>query len=104
MNATNRRARARRGLAGRDGSAAGAAARGGTVRSECGIRAFAPCRDGPTILYYDFLPNMDVGRLIDCVREHEFLYDICHREYKNFGLKAATWEMFARELNESSKF
>lgn len=44
---------------------------------------------------------MDVGKLIELVRQNVFLYDISHRDYKNPSLKNATWESIASELNES---
>lgn len=46
---------------------------------------------------------MDVGKLIELVRQNVFLYDISHRDYKNPSLKNATWESIASELNESCK-
>ncbi|XP_022831644.1 uncharacterized protein LOC111360057 isoform X1 [Spodoptera litura] len=46
---------------------------------------------------------MDVGRLIELVRQNVFLYDISHRDYKNPSLKTATWELIASELNESGE-
>ncbi|KAL4713258.1 hypothetical protein ACJJTC_018606 [Scirpophaga incertulas] len=40
----------------------------------------------------------EVVHLIKMVRKHYFLYDICHKDYKNLALKAETWEIIAKEF------
>lgn len=47
---------------------------------------------------------MDVEHLIECVKNHVFLYDLGHKDYKNTSRKAAIWEQIAAELNENSKY
>ncbi|XP_022121877.2 uncharacterized protein LOC110997838 [Pieris rapae] len=44
-----------------------------------------------------------VEKLIESVRGHIFLYDVCHPQYKNASLKSAIWESIGKELNESGE-
>lgn len=46
---------------------------------------------------------VDVEKLIELVKNHEFLYDLSHRDYKNTKLKVDTWELIAKNLNSTSK-
>ena len=47
---------------------------------------------------------INIERLIELVKKHEFLYDMAHKDYKSPRLKLATWEAIAKELNGTSKF
>lgn len=91
---------ARRGMAGHSGAGRDASVSDlHSLFAECGIRA-------STSVYhnYDFPPKMiDIERLIELVKQNEFLYDINHKDYKNPSLKTVTWELIAKELNGTSK-
>lgn len=41
--------------------------------------------------------------LIDFVKEHPFLYESKHKEYRNTQLRDKTWKTFAKQMNINSK-
>lgn len=47
--------------------------------------------------------SIDNLRLIQLVKSNAMLYDINHKNYKNFALRAAVWESIAKEFDQTSE-